>query len=219
MLLGAKDVEFLDLLPILSDSTLGQLHSGALRLSFYYVDILLLAMIVPDLEDKREINNIFFTSIASSSLILILAVIVTQGMFGLEHVRHINFPVDIYARAIRYPNILERIDVIFVLAWLLTSQARLNGFLYLAVRGLREILNKKLDEKWLVIIMGTLLSLTTLVLLNSSSFNLRRRDLVKIRDPMFLIFIIIIPLITCLVYFFRRKKIQESQKLLKNKGE
>ncbi|TJX13783.1 hypothetical protein E9840_08115 [Tissierella creatinini] len=219
VILGIKESDFSSLFPILSDSTLSDIHSGALQLSFYSVDILLLAMIVPDLEDKKDINNIFFISIITSKLILVLAVIVTQAMLGLEQSRHTNFPFNLYVRMIKFPNILERIDVVFILTWLITSQARVNGFLYLAVRGLREILNKGLKEKRIVIIMGILFSVITFILTNRYPFNLIRSQLVKIHKPMFLIFIIIIPIITCIVYLFRRRSIDQGQRLLKNKGE
>ncbi len=219
VILGLKDVDFSFLLPVLADSTLRDLHSGSLQLSFFYVDILLLAMIVPDLEDKKDINSIFLISITMAGLILIMASIGSQGVLGLEQIRHTNFHFYHYVRMINYPSILERIDAVFVLAWLITSQARVNGFLYVTVRGLREIFNKGLREKWLVVIMGTLLSVITIILTNRYSFNLIRGELIKYHNTMFLIFIIVIPIITCIVYFFRRKNIQGSQRLLKNKGE
>lgn len=207
VLLGLKNVDFNILLPILSDSSLIDLNKGALQLSFFYVDIFLLVMIVPDLENKKDINKIFLLSLLSSTLILALVVVVTQGVLGLEQIRHSNFPFFLYTRNIDIATIFERIDAIFVMGWLLTSIARINGFIYLSVRTLRELLGKDLKEKYLVIIVGLAVSFISLYILNRTSVNVNRTSFNYIYNIIFFIFAIGIPLITCIVYFFRRKNL------------
>lgn len=205
VVMGLGDVDFNFLLPILRDSSLVDINKGGLQLSLFYVDIFLLVMIVPDLENKREINKIFLQSLLASTLLLAIMVIVSQGLLGLEQIRHSNFPFFLYTRNIDVGTLFERIDALFVLGWLLASLARVNGFFYLSVRTFRELLGKDLREKYMVTVIGLILSSISLYILNNTSVNLNRSSANGVYNIIFFIFVIGIPLITCIVYMFRRK--------------
>ncbi len=206
--LGLKDVDFRFLLPILSDSSLAEINQGALQLAFYYVDIFLIVMIVPDLEKKEDINKIFLKSLFFSNLILVLIIIVTQGVLGLEQIRHSNFPFLLYTRNIDIATIFERIDSLFVIAWILASLGRINGFFYLSVRTFRELLGKDLKEKNMVSVVGLILFFISLYIMNKTSVNLNRSSADYVFNTIFFIFVIAIPSITCIVYLFRRKTLK-----------
>lgn len=207
IVLGIRDVEFNRLLPILTDSSLAEINQGAVQLAFFYVDVFLIVMIVPDLEKKEDINKIFLQSLFSSALILVAVVIVTQGVLGLEQIRHSSFPFFLYVRNINIATIFERIDAVFVMGWMLASLGRINGFFYLSVRTFRELLGKNLKEKWIVVIVGLIISFVSLFVMDRISFNLYRTNFVHVFNTIFFIFVIGIPSIACIVYLFRRKNL------------
>lgn len=210
--LGIRHVDFKRILPILADSSLSEINQGALQLAFFYADILLLVMIVPDLEKKKDINKIFLQSMLTSTLILAAIVIVCQGVLGLEQIRHSNFPFFLYTRNININYIFERIDAVFVLGWLLASLGRINGFFYLSVRTFRELLGKDLKEKYMVFIVGLILSFISFYIMNRTSVNINRTSIFYLNNIIFFIYIIGIPSITCIVYLFRRKTLNLENK-------
>ena len=58
-ILGYKNMDFSVFLPILKDSSFIQLNKGAMYFALRFSDILILAMIVPNLEKRNELNKIF----------------------------------------------------------------------------------------------------------------------------------------------------------------
>ena len=141
---------------------------------------------------------------------LAIIVIICQITFGVEYLRHSNFPFLIYARSIDIFDVVERIDSVAVVAWLITSIYRVSSFLLLSVVAFREIFNKNKEDKIILPILGFILSLTTLYAVNTRSVIISRGDILVHKSILFVFFVIIIPLISCILYFIRRKSIEEK---------
>lgn len=213
LILGVNNFKSYLILPVFSDSTLMSINLGAIELSTFFSEIFLLAMLVPYLENKEDINKIFIKSTIYSLGLLAIIVIICQITLGVEYMKHSNFPFLIYARSIDIFEILERIDSIAALAWLGTSLIRVSSYLMISVATFREIFNKDEREKILVLILGLVLTITTLYVINTRSVIIYRGDLNMIRNISFIIFVILIPMITCVLYFIRRKSIESSNKM------
>jgi len=216
ILLGLNNVDFSIFTPILRDSPFMEINKGAIRLASIFTDIFLLVMIIPELENKKDINKIFTIVVIASLFLLIIAVVVVQGALGLAYTRHSVFPFLVYTRLIDAFDIIERIDSIFVTTWVITSTSRITGLIYISARVYREILNKKEDEKVILFIVG-------IITLAFSVFVIQRRPVVGIRQDfdlylgiLFGIFVVSIPTLTCIVYFFRRKSIEEKVNMKTN---
>lgn len=215
IVLGLKNVDFKLILPILSDSTFLQINQGALMLSFILTDILILVMSVPYLENKKDINKIFIKGSIYSVIIVAVVIIVTQGALGIEQAKHSNYPFLIYTRLIDYSSVFERIDLIFVFTWLSANIGRIIFYMYLTFMAFKHLLRPK-NDKLLIYIINTLVCIIALYLLNTGTKVMSKGTLNTILMYVSIIFVTLIPLITMIVYFFRRKSIDKMEKIQKN---
>lgn len=211
-LIGLFLADYSILLPILKYSSFKDLNLGAIKVSFFYADIFILTMVVPELENKKDINKIFLISIILSILFLAIGIVVVFGTLGVEQSRHSNFPFLLYTRTLKGVNILERIDPVFFVGWLITSILRIVGFLYLATRAIREVFNKNEEDKLIVFIVGGISALVSTLIKSQRSVVGIRKEFDLFYDVLFVIFAIIIPMITCIVFFFRRKSLKLNAK-------
>lgn len=210
ILLGLKNVDFSVILPILSDSSFLDINKGAIMLSLILTDIFILIMSVQYLECKKDINKIFIKSGIYSSLLVIVIVIVTQGALGIEQARHSNYPFLIYTRLIQYQSVFERIDLFFILAWLGANVGRIVTYTYLSYMSFEHLFKVK-ESKPLIYTICISVSMVSLYLTNTG-FRISSNGLLN-AFLMYstLIFVLIIPLIAMIVYFFRRKSINKSE--------
>lgn len=209
LVVGFFRVDYSILLPILKYSSFKDINLGAIQLTFYYTDIFLLSMIVPELENKKDINKIFSITLISSMLLLAMSIVVVFGTLGVEQARHSNAPFLLYTRSLKDINFLERVDPVFVIAWLITNFMRLVGFLYLATRVIRELFKKDEKDKIVVFIVGGISALVSMIILNERSVIGVRKQFDLFYGILFVIFVIVIPVFTCIVYFFRRKSLNK----------
>lgn len=211
ILLGINNVDFKTLLPILADSSLADINKGAMLLALYSTDIFLLLMIIPDIENKADINKIYVVYTVASVLFLIIAVVVTQGGLGLELTKHSVFPFYKYVRLIDVYEIFERIDPVFVFIWILTSIARISGFVYISTRAFREAFNKKEDEKAILYIVSIIILVVSMAIIERRPVIGIRKEFNLYLSTLNIIFCIVLPIITCIIYFFRRKSMKEEK--------
>lgn len=183
-----------------------------MSLALVFTDIFILAMINPELEDTNNLNKIFASFTVSSRMFLIVAVIVTQGTIGVDLARHTVFPFYKFTRAIDILEIFERIDATFVFMWILTSIARISGFTYIAIRAFREIFGKKEDEKVILYIVGSIILIVSLTLIQRRPVIGIRKEIDLFLNVLNIIFMIFFPLLTCIVFFFRKSSIEEKLK-------
>lgn len=210
VVLGLSLIDFTMILPMLKYTAFKDMNLGAMQLTLYYTDIFFLVMIVPEFENKRDINKMFFVTTVVALLILVIAIIVVFGTLGVEASRHSNFPFLLYSRTLRNVRFLGRIDPIFVVAWLIINIFRIVGFLYLAVRAIRDVFNKTEKDRIILFIVGGISGLVSMLLLKQRSVIGIRKQFDLYYGILYVIFVIIIPISTIIVYFFRRKSINKS---------
>lgn len=213
IIFGLNNVDFSIIKPILKDSSFLDINKGALILSLFFTDIFLLLMIVPDLKEKNKINKIAIVTVTISIACLALIVIITQGALGIQQTRHSNASFLLYVRLIDAFDLFERIDSIFVASWLITSIGRCTVFLYIATKAFRELFNKKEDDRIILGIVTIVIGVVTLLIVSNRSVIGIRREFDLFYDILFVVFALIIPIITCIIHFFRRKtlKIKDSK--------
>lgn len=212
-------IDFSIVLPILKYSSFKEMNLGAIQLTLYYTDIFFLTMIVPELENKRDINKIFFVTTAISISFLAIAIVIVFGSLGVEQSRHSNFPFLLYVRTLKDVKILGRVDPVFVVGWLIVNLLRIVGFLYLAIRAIREVFNKNEKDKVILYIVGAISGLVSMLILNQRSVIGIRKEFNLFYGILFVIFVIVIPILTCIIYFFRREsinKVIETRNKLEN---
>ena len=195
-ILGIFLIDLTMILPILKYSSFKDMNLGAMQLTLYYTDIFFLVMIVPELENKKDINKMFFITTVVSLLILVIGIIVVFGSVGVEASRHSNFPFLLFSKTLR--NV---------------------GFLYLATRAIRDVFNKTEKDRIILFIVCGISGLVSMLILRERSVIGIRKLFDLYYGILYVIFVIIIPILTIIVYFFRRKSINmkmESQSKLED---
>lgn len=210
MVFGVNNFKYDLLLPILSDSTILDINLGAMELTAYYQEIFFLTMLVPYLENKSDINKIFVKSAIYSLGLLAVIVIICYITFGVEYIQHSNFPFLLYARSIDLMEVVERIDSVAVVAWIIASSIRISAYLAISVITIREIFNKDETDKKILVILSSILFLVTLYVVNTRSVIIAVEDILRLTCALSFIFTIVVPSITCVVYFIRRKSIESN---------
>lgn len=210
ILLGVNNVDLSLFSPVFVDSSLLELNKGAIMMASMYNDIIVIAMLIPELENKSISTKAFFSILIVNIVILNIIIIVTQGALGIEYSRHSLFPFLIYVKLIDVANIIERIAAIFVLMWLIAVTSSINITLYLATKIFRDIFEKEKDDKLMLFVVSVIVWLVSVAITWVRPVVGTREDLNNYLTIIFVIFIIVIPTITCLVYFFKRKSINKS---------
>jgi len=205
--LGIGDYDFTVFLPILKESTFKDLNIGAIDISFRYIDVLVLAMLIPYLEDKKDVNKIFIKSLVCSTIFSILAVVVIQATLGIEYSKRINFSYYTYTRLIKIGE-TQGFDLLYVASWIMGNIIKLSGYFYFATTAMANVTKKR---NQFFIIPVAVISVAVIVFLKDY------RPVIAARDPfksifriISIIFIIIIPLIILIIYFFRRKTLNKT---------
>ena len=206
MILGYPNYDFTVLLPVLSDSTFKEINIGAIDIALKFSDIIILAMITPHLGKKEDLNKIFFKSLIYSIIIIILVVIFTQAALGIEFIKHTNFPFFTFTRLINLLDFIQRVDALYVVAWITGNVGKIAGYLYFTSVAFSQIVNKQKNQPYIIPIAVIILIVTVLIKDRYSILGVGE-TLQKIILIMSFITIFVIPLITLIVYFFRRKKL------------
>lgn len=210
VILSYNNYDFTVLLPILKDSTFKQLNMGALDRSVKFSDIVLLAMITPNLDKKEDLNKIYIKSIIYSILIIIPLAIATQAALGIEYSRHTNYPFFTFSRLINLFHFIQRIDSLSVIAWMMGNIGKISGYLYFTSVAFSQTMNKQKNEPYIIPI--AIIILTVTVLIKDKRSLLAVGDILQ--DVIFILSalaIFIIPSIALIVYLFRRKTIKYGQ--------
>ncbi|SCG82955.1 Spore germination protein KB [Proteiniborus sp. DW1] len=209
---GYRNVELALLLPIYKDSTLLELSQGAIEMTLLFREVVVLTMICPNLEDSTKLNSIFLKSVFFSTIIIIFPIVFSQGALGVEQAKHANFPFLTYTRLITAHGVAERIESFYVAVWIFAKFIKVTGFLYISSRSLREIFGRG-EEKTLVIITGIAIGIIALYVSLKSPILGLGSFLGDLSTTLSAIFLVILPLVTLIVYFFRRKTIEKEEKL------
>lgn len=208
-ILGYKDFDFKILLPILKDSTFRDINFGAINNAFRFSDIMILCMYTPYLEEKKDLNKIFFKSLIWSTIILVSITVLCQTALGIEQTKHLNFPYFTFARLISVFDVVERIESIYVIGWIVSNIGKISAYFYFATLSLSQIFNKKDNRVYII-------PLSIIIFIISSTIRGKRpvvgvnQFFKKIAFNTVLIFVLIIPLIAVIVYFIRRRFLEKN---------
>lgn len=202
IILGYKNYNFSELLPILKDSTFKEINMGALDISLRFLDTLVLMMITPHLRVKKDLNRIFIKSIVYSVPISIVFIIATQMTLGVEFTKHVNFPFLTFTRMLSIGEI-QGFDSFYIVSWIMGNVLRVSGYLYFTSVSLGQITKKK-NQAFIIPISIVM----TIVVI----FVKDRRSILAVPEPIntivlivSIISVVVIPSIMVIVYFFRRK--------------
>lgn len=197
-------MKFSILKPILVDSKFIDINIGAFNIATRSYEIILLAMLSPNLKNTKKINKIFITFTLSYTALLILITITTQAVLGIEYIRHVKFPYFIFTRQINLFNYIQRIESINVLNWFLDVFIKNSIYCYVSSIALKEMFSSK-DYKAFIIPIMIVLAIIVLKTDMSKAVVFGKLISYKLFPYISIVFIFIIPFLTVSIYFVKKR--------------
>jgi len=167
------------------------------------VEILVIAMLLPYLNDKQKAKKVIVLSYVLIVIFFVIISILILITFGADLGKTLMFPIFDVIRLISLGGFYERVESIHMAIWILGGLIKISMYLYLATLGLSQSLNLN-SYKPVVIPMGVFLVVLTF-LISESIIELRNFTSSDIFNPYALVYIIIIPMILFLISIVRKK--------------
>lgn len=202
MALVAKDVNPKALLPLF-DKGFSQLLYGGLLYAPRCTEILVVAMAAPYLNLKQDINKATFTGFAVYFFFYTLVDAAVIGVFGVEEAKTLAFPFFSLTQIISIGDFLERVEVFYLIFWILSLLIKVTIFYYAAALGTAQILRLK-DYKPLTFPLGTIIVILSVILFESH-VELKEFTSYEIWTFYALPFIVFLPLALLLTELVRKK--------------
>ncbi|RKN86084.1 GerAB/ArcD/ProY family transporter [Paenibacillus ginsengarvi] len=164
-------MELKRLLPVYQPSPKPVL-SGALLLSGYYFESVILIMVMPAIRGRRGIVRSYLLGTAVGGLILTLTILVCILVLGAPLTEMQLFTTYVLAKKISIGGFLERIEVAMASLWLFTLYFKLYVCYYAVVAGTSQLFAIK-DNRVLSLPLAVVVLVTSLVVIpNIAYFNL-----------------------------------------------
>ncbi|CAK7084821.1 endospore germination permease [Tissierella carlieri] len=212
MLLGYNNIDFSVLLPIYRDSGFLDINLGAIQMTLIFTDIYILAMNIPQLQNKKDLYKIIIKATAYSLSLILMMIVVTQTSLGIEQTRHSNYPFLTYVRMVRTYSVFERIESAFLVIWTLSIMIRIITYLYISSYAFKEIFKKK-EVNIFVYIITIISAVITYYLADINPMIEEIAGPKLLEYIYYFVFKIGIPTIAIIVYFFRRSSFEKQERL------
>lgn len=155
------------LTPILEKGVMPVLRAIPTQCSYGLETILFIAIWLPYLNSKKEAKKALLFGLSLSGILLTLCVIITIAFLDVEMTLSSVYPAFYMSAYIQIGRFFTGIEVIFMLAWIVSSYMQISVFFYPSVIGLAQWLNMK-DYKILIAPMA----ISTIILLHYGPNNI-----------------------------------------------
>jgi spore germination protein KB len=206
-LLGYEKMDFIELKPFLADSTFIQLNIGAFINANRYTEILIFVIFSYFLKQSVKINKLYAVSLIMYGIAVLLVLIPTITVLGNDYAQHCWNPYYVFTRQVEGYDFIQRVQSFNALAWFMGVLLKLSVYSFMTCYLLSGIFKTKSNKPFII----PLAIIAFIICLQS--FMERSTTIEKLRSDSIMPWIIfptlfIIPLLTVIVYFFRRKKIK-----------
>jgi len=141
ILIAMKDVGVLNLLPITGNhTTLASFSKGMISSATHYQGTFVLVLLVPLMRKPEQVLKAGSLALMFTGIVYLLIVTVTVGLFGAHESQLLFHPTLEMARSISVgTGLLERLDAIFIVMWVVSIFTTVFTNYYLAVHALKEV--------------------------------------------------------------------------------
>ncbi|MCG9968639.1 spore germination protein [Pelotomaculum terephthalicicum JT] len=154
-------MEIKNFIPVLEKGIL-PVFKGTYVALVYFAETIVMVMFIPYLNTTRRTRGIIFKSFVVISLCELLAVVSTIAVLG-ELAARIPVPAIFAARLVSLAELIERVEPLFLLLWVIAVFVKVSVFYYCFVLATAQWLNLK-EYKALVLPAGVLLTVLSVVL-------------------------------------------------------
>lgn len=138
IILNYSEMRFRNLLPVLSKGVQPVVKTTGVGIAFF-MEFIVLGMILPYLNKPRDAPRFSVYAVLFSGLLMTVFTVSLVAVFG-PTTSSLSFPTFSFTRMISIGQFLERIEVIPVGAWTLTSGITLAVLVWASALGLAQIL-------------------------------------------------------------------------------
>lgn len=210
MILSFNQLDFKILSPILADSSLLDLNLGGFYAASFFSEILAILVMSAYLEPKTNVNRAFGVSIVVFVIAVMVMIVPTLTMLGLDVARHSWNPYYVFTRQVEAYEFIQRVESLNVIAWFLGVMLKVSLFAYLCGHLLSKVVGTK-SHKWFIvpIILVAFITITRPIINRTFVTDVMRSYTFEI--PIIIFSVVVLPAIAVIVYWIRRKKIQAPQ--------
>ncbi|MDD4315921.1 MAG: endospore germination permease [Clostridia bacterium] len=210
-IMGIKDMEIANLMPIGADSSFLDLNYGAILTAARFSEIIVLAVFSYYLKDDVSINGTYFKSILIFGSTFLLMTLATLLLMGSGVAKLQNNPFLSYARQVGGGEILQRVQALNIFSWFGGSILKLTIYNYIASFILSKIVgSNKLKPKHYAIPLSLIAFILTFIPVMRKMSTLHYINSELIFPSIVFSVVVVLPVIILIVYLFRYKAVNKA---------
>lgn len=167
ILLILKELNFSLLMPILNTNPKQLSLATLTNFSFPFSELIIFAMIFPYVNSQHKTFYTAAIGLLIGGLILLIKTILIIIILGAEFAVIQSFPFHAITRLINIADIIQRLDAITVIGFMMTGFLKVAICYYACVLGIGKLLNLK-DHKPLILPIGALMTAYAVVVYPNS---------------------------------------------------
>jgi spore germination protein KB len=206
LLLSLDQLDISILRPMFADSGFWSLNWGGILTTGYYSEVLIFLVLFPSLKPKASINKALTSSVLLYTAALLVMVIPTLTLLGLDISRHSWNPYFVFTRQVKAFSFIQRVESLNVIAWFMGFLVKIALYNFMACYTLSKVFGTKTHK----VFTGPLFLLSYIAALlpflnRTNVIDMLRSH--KVFAPIIFFYILILPTAAIVVYWLRRKKV------------
>jgi len=204
-LLLTKNMDLQVFTPIMEKSLIS-IVVGAFVISLRTSEILVLAMLLPYLNAKKEkVKLVFISSYSGLAFFWIICSMTVLATLGLDLTRMLQFSYFAAIRLVNVGDFIERIESISIAIWVLSGFLRITMYYYVVVLALSQVFSVKSYKPFVIPTLAIILPLSLSLILQSNIVELNEFLSYKIEPLYNLFYIFLIPSILLSIAVIRKQ--------------
>lgn len=206
LLLSIDQLDISILRPMFADSGFWSLNWGGILTTGYYSEVLIFLVLFPFLNPKESLNKTLAGSVLLYTAALLVMVIPTLTLLGLDIARHSWNPYFVFTRQVKAFAFIQRVESLNVIAWFIGFLVKIALYNFMASYTLSRVFAAKSHKAfaWPLFLAAYIVALLPFFNRTSVIDALRSH---RVFTPIIYFYILVLPGAAIIVYRLRRKKV------------
>jgi spore germination protein KB len=167
-------------------------------------EMIVFSMIIPYLDDQKNIRKMGLFAIGLSGINLAIVSIVNISVLGVDLTLRSQFPLLTTIQMIRVADFLERLDVFFMIALIIGGFFKISIFFYGAIMGISSLFKVESPSK-LAFPVGFVILIISITIASNVAEHIEE-GLGLVPVLLHIPFQVVIPCMLLIIAFFRNRK-------------
>lgn len=211
-LLSYNKMNFGELFPILADSSLKDINTGAVNTGMIFSEIIILPVLSPYIRKNASINRIFGVSLGIFVIIGMFILIPTMTVLGVNIAQHARNPYYLFTRQVETYDFIQRVESFNIIAWFMAILLKQALYTYMISKILSDSFKAKSHKHFVLPVFAIIAIIAILPFINkASTLDLMLEE--SLHRP---ISLLVIPIVEIIIYLIRRKTIDKKVNEIRN---